>query len=75
MYNCSEIHFIQSGGVALCESSCFGEPVIVYGKGSAINLYQILMKQKLDFKFVAVSRDSFKSNNFVNISDYNRESL
>ena len=60
MFECEEMHFVQTGGIAVCESSCFGEPILVYSKGAVINLYQIIMQQKLDFKFLAVSKDSFK---------------
>ena len=51
---------VYSGGVAVCESSCFEEPILIYGKGSVFNLYQVIMNQKLEFKFVAVAEDSFK---------------
>ena len=42
-YEASELHLIQRGGIAVCESSSFAEPVLVYSKGAVINLYQILM--------------------------------
>lgn len=49
MYDCSDLHLVQTGGIAVCESSSFGEPILVYGKGAVVNLYNILMNQKLDF--------------------------
>ena len=43
MYEAKEVHLIQRGGVAVCESSSYAEPVLVYSKGAVINLYQTLM--------------------------------
>lgn len=59
MFECDEIHFISKGGVAVCESTCFGEPLLIYKTGAVINLYQVMMKQSLDFTFKAVSSDNF----------------
>ena len=74
MFECEEMHFVQTGGIAVCESSCFREPILVYCKGAVINLYQILIQQKLDFEFLAVSKDSFKVDNRENkiLINYNR---
>ena len=47
-YDCSEIHMVYTGGVAVCESSCFEEPILIYGPCSVFNLYQVIMNQKLE---------------------------
>ena len=49
----------MSGGVAVCESTCFLEPIMIYRKGFVINLYQTLLGKTLDFKYVAVDLDDY----------------
>ena len=39
MYECEQVYFIYAGGVAVCEPTCFNEPLLVYGPGTVINLY------------------------------------
>ena len=36
---CDEVFFIKTGAVAVCEPTCYQEPIVVYGPGSFINLY------------------------------------
>lgn len=43
----------------MCESTCFGEPILIYTKGATINLYQILMNRNLPFSFIAASSDCY----------------
>ena len=45
--------------MAVCESSCFLEPIVIYERGNVINLYQTVLEKKLDFKYVAVDLDQF----------------
>ena len=56
------MYLIKSGYVAVCESTCYQEPVLVYGKGAVFNLYQILMDQTLPFTFVSVCDKEFSYN-------------
>ena len=53
-YDCQVVYFVKSGYVAVCESTCYQEPILVYGKGAVINLYQILMDRRLPFTFISV---------------------
>ena len=64
---CSSIFLVRKGAVAVCESTCFAEPILVYGKGAVINLYNAILDDKLDFDYVAVQADSFKMNKFDEI--------
>ena len=50
---------ITNGGVAVCEATCFKEPILVYKRGNVFNLYQALMGQRLDYEFVAVEIELF----------------
>ena len=58
-YECQEIYFVKQGGIAVCEPTCFGEPILIYGKGAAINLYQCILSCRLEFCFIAVSSDTY----------------
>mmetsp|Transcript_45924 Transcript_45924/g.60872 ORF Transcript_45924/g.60872 Transcript_45924/m.60872 type:complete len:166 (-) Transcript_45924:1484-1981(-) len=58
-YESSEVYFVSQGGVAVCEATCFTEPILIYTKGAAINLYQILMNRRLPFSFIAASNDCY----------------
>lgn len=53
------MYFVSQGGVAACESTCFGEPILIYTKGATINLYQILMNRYLPFSLIAASSDCY----------------
>ena len=53
-YQCEEIYLIQKGAVAVCEPTSFAEPILIYTKGGAINIYNVVMDDVLDFKFVAI---------------------
>lgn len=63
MFECTYVYMIGSGSVAVCESSCYKEPILVYGRGAVINLYQIMMEQQLPFNFVALTDQCFKYTN------------
>ena len=53
-HEADEVYFITSGSVAMCESTCFSEPVVIYTKGNVINLYQVILDKRLNFKYVAM---------------------
>lgn len=53
------VYFIQRGGVAVCEPTSFSDPILIYGKGGVINLYNVVLNDTLNFKFVAVSESFF----------------
>ncbi len=38
-----EIYIVWEGSIAVCETTEFEEPILVYTKGVAFNIYQILM--------------------------------
>ena len=57
---CDEIFFIRSGGIAFCESTSYHEPIIVFGKGSVINVYQVIMDDSLEFSLYAVCEESYQ---------------
>ena len=59
---CSSIFLVAKGAVAVCESTSFAEPFLVYGKGAVINLYNAILDDKLDFNYIALQADSFKMN-------------
>ena len=50
---CVDIYFVRSGGVAVCETTCFKEPILTYGPGSCLNLYYVLMKKTAQFQYLA----------------------
>lgn len=54
------MYLVSQGGVAVCEATCFAEPILIYTKGAAINLYQIIMSRRLPFSFIATSNDCYK---------------
>ena len=56
-HDCHEVYFITAGGVAVCESTCFSEPILIYSTGNVFNLYQTIVEKRLDYKFVAVDPD------------------
>lgn len=58
--DCSQVYLVNEGGVAACETSCFREPILIYSKGAIINLYQVLMNQRLHFTFIATSSDCYR---------------
>ena len=59
---CSSIFLVRKGAVAVCESTCFAEPFLVYGKGAVINLYNAILDDKLDFNYIALQADSLEMN-------------
>lgn len=62
-YDVTEIYLVYRGGIAICEPTCFNEPILIYNRGAIINLYQILMKKRLSFEFKTVSPSSFRAQN------------
>ena len=45
----------------MCESTCFGEPILIYKKGGIINLYQVIINKKIDYAFIALEERLFKA--------------
>ena len=56
-YEGEEVHFLYSGGVALCEPTSFGEPIVIFRPGAVMNLHAIMFEENLRFKYVAVSEN------------------
>lgn len=56
-----QILFVNQGGVAVCEPTCFREPILIYGKGGVINLYQVILGEPLPFSYKSVSEEHFDS--------------
>lgn len=48
--------------MAVCEPTSFNDPILIYGKGAVINLYNVVLNDTLNFKFVTVSNSSFNIN-------------
>ena len=57
-FNCEECFFILKGGVAVCESTSYKEPIVVYGPGAFFLMYQVLYDDQLSLDYLAVSTDS-----------------
>ena len=62
-FSAQECYFIVKGGVAVCETSCYSEPINVYGPGAFILVYQLLLEAPLDLDYIAVSADSLVEHN------------
>lgn len=45
--------------MAVCEPTCYEEPIVVYRKGTVFNTYQLLLEVTLQFSFKAISSKSF----------------
>ena len=45
----------------MCESTCYSEPILIYGEGAVVNMYQVMMRKKHMFKLVTVSEQFFES--------------
>ena len=56
--HCFSVYFITKGGVAACEPTSFREPICVYGPGSFINMYQVILDTSLELDFKAVEESS-----------------
>ena len=54
-----EVNIIWEGNIAVCESTEYSEPIMVYKRGTAINVYQILMDHKLPFDYRACWKDEY----------------
>jgi len=57
-----EIYVVWKGQVAVTEQTEFGEAILVYLRGTVLNLYQILMDAELPFNYCAVAGDEFACN-------------
>ena len=55
----ADLIIVWQGAVALCEQTEFEEPVMVYSRGTPINLYQIMMDTDIPFKFRAIRPDEY----------------
>ena len=55
----TELYFIQSGSLILCENSTYQEPIILYNKGSVLNLYNQRMKVKSKFVLRSTFNDEY----------------
>ena len=58
LFNATESYFLIRGGVAVCESTCYNEPIVVYGPGSMILMYQALYDHPLHVDYLAIAGDS-----------------
>ena len=45
------INIIWEGSVVVCENTEFKEPFLVYKFGATLNIYQIMMDEKLPFDY------------------------
>lgn len=50
-----EAYFLTKGSVAVCESTCFKEPIMVYRPGTFLLFYQALLEDSIDFDYLAVA--------------------
>ena len=57
---CDQVYFVRSGSIAICEPTAFQEPILVYGKGSVVNMYQVIMDEPLNLSFYAVCDESYQ---------------
>ena len=57
---------MYTGGVAVCEPTSFGEPIMIYRKGAVINLHAVMFQINIIFRYIAVSEGS------INVSDANK---
>ena len=62
-YASENAYFIMRGAVAICEPTCYQEPILVYGAGAFFNFYQILVGTTLNFSFKALSSSYYKKEN------------
>lgn len=53
------IYFVQAGGVAVCEPTSFSDPILIYGKGAVLNLYNVVLNDTINFKYISLSESSF----------------
>ena len=55
----TDMYIVWKGCVIVTELTEFNEPLTVYHKGTAFNLYQIMMDKKLPFDYRAICEDEF----------------
>ena len=58
---CHDAYFICKGSVAVCEPTCYEEPILIYGKGTVFNTYQILLEDQLEVQYKAISKNSYRT--------------
>ena len=56
---CTEMYIVWSEPIIVAEITEFGEPILLYQKGTVFNLYQILMDVHLPFNYRVVGEDEF----------------
>ena len=55
-----ELFIVWQGAVAVCETTQFQEPVVLYERGTVFNLYQLMMDTTLPFDYRAVWPDEYR---------------
>ena len=50
-----EVYYLTKGSVAVCESTCFKEPIMVYRPGTFLLFYQALLEDTINFDYLAVA--------------------
>ena len=58
-YDVDEAYFITSGSVAVCESTSYKDPIVVYGPGAFIHLYQVFFEEQIGLDYIALESNSF----------------
>ena len=66
------MYVVWEGGIAVTETSEFSEPIVVYPKGTAFNLYQILMETELPFDYRAIAVDEFRVEDDFDSASFNK---
>ena len=46
--------------MAAIETSCYKDPILVYGPGAFINMYQVIINHPLQVDFKAISSHSYE---------------
>ena len=68
---CHDIYFIREGGVAVFEPTCYSETILIYEKGTVLNVYQVLMNVSLEIAFRAFDTKNEKQIDTMTISREN----
>ena len=58
-FKAKEVFFIVKGGIVVFEPTCYQEPIMVYGPGSCILLYQVMFDEQLPLNYKAVSESQY----------------
>ena len=59
--------------MAICEPTSFTDPILIYGSGAVINLYNVIFKDTLNFKYIAVDDNLYHfdhSKGEINLSQH-----